>query len=275
MKIARFYIVANRTKPETQHALNAMMTWCEERRIEAIPVTESVGDRSEGTVVLALGGDGTVLRAAAMFAETSIPILGVNLGSLGFLTQAGIDGLLHAVEHVYDGAFTIEERMRLTYEARGGSGTVLNDLVITGSTDSRFCELELSWGDGLVSAYPGDGLILATATGSTAYSLSAGGPVIVPPAACILATPLAAHKLGIRPVIFPADEVLRVRPQTDVLLIADGDRAGEARSGDEIAIRRCDGPTRLIRLSDSPGFFHVLDRKLNWAADPEGRRSAK
>lgn len=274
MKIARFYIVTNRTKPETQHALDAMMTWCEERRIEAIPVTESGDDRSEGTLVLALGGDGTVLRAATMFAETSIPILGVNLGSLGFLTQAGIDGLLPAVEQVYDGAFTIEERMRLTYEAGGGSGTVLNDLVITGSTDSRFCELELSWGDGLVSAYPGDGLILATATGSTAYSLSAGGPVIVPPAACILATPLAAHKLGIRPVIFPADEVLRVRPQTGVLLIADGDRAGEARSGDEIVIRRCDRPTRLIRLSDSPGFFHVLDRKLNWA-DPEDRRSAK
>jgi len=249
-----------------------MSTWCEERRIEAIPVSEPVTGESEAAVVLALGGDGTVLRAAAMFAETSIPILGVNLGSLGFLTQAGIDELLHAVEHVYDGGFTVEERMRLSYVAPGDSGTVLNDLVITGASDSRFCELELSWGDGLVSAYPGDGLILSTATGSTAYSLSAGGPVIVPPAACILATPLAAHKLGIRPVIFPADEVLCVRPQTDVLLIADGDPVGDARSSDEITIRRSDQPTCLIRLSDSPGFFHVLDRKLNWA-DPEERRS--
>jgi len=274
MKIARFYIVTNRTKPETQRALTAMMTWCEARRVEAIPVTETVSDGSDEAVVLALGGDGTVLSAAAMFAETAIPILGVNLGSLGFLTQAGIDELLHAVEHVYDGAFTIEERMRLTYEAPNASGSVLNDLVITGLTDSRFCELELSWGDGLVSAYPGDGLILATATGSTAYSLSAGGPVIVPPAACILATPLAAHKLGIRPVIFPADEALRVRPQTDVLLIADGDPVGEARPGDEVGIQRSNQPTRLIRLSDSPGFFHVLDRKLNWA-DPEERRSVK
>ncbi|MBU0595183.1 NAD(+)/NADH kinase [Candidatus Bipolaricaulota bacterium] len=274
MKIARFYIVTNRTKPETQRALAAMMTWCEERRVEAIPVSEPVSDASDAAIVVALGGDGTVLRAAALFAETSVPILGVNLGSLGFLTQAGIGELLHAVEHVYDGAFTIEERMRLAYEAPGVSGTVLNDLVITGSTDSRFCELELSWGGGLVSAYPGDGLILATATGSTAYSLSAGGPVIVPPAACILATPLAAHKLGIRPVIFPAEEVIRVRPQTDVSLIADGDPVGNARSGDEIVIRRSDRPTRLIRLSDSPSFFHVLDRKLNWA-DPEERRSGK
>ena len=272
MKIARFYIVANRTKPETQGALDAMTGWCADRRIEAIAVTEPVSDASDDAVILALGGDGTVLRAAALFAETAIPILGVNLGSLGFLTQAGIDELLYAVEHVYDAAFTIEERMRLTYASGDVSGTVLNDLVITGASDSRFCELELSWGDGLVSAYPGDGLILATATGSTAYSLSAGGPVIVPPAACILATPLAAHKLGIRPVIFPADEVLRVRPQVDVLLIADGDPIGEARTGDEILVQRSDRPTRLIRLTDSPGFFHVLDRKLNWA-DPEERRS--
>jgi len=274
MKIARFYIVTNRSKPETQRALTAMMTWCEERRVEAIPVTEPVSDASDAAVVLALGGDGTVLRAAALFAGTSVPILGVNLGSLGFLTQAGIDELLHAVEHVYEGAFAIEERMRLAYEATDASGTVLNDLVITGATDSRFCELELSWGGGLVSGYPGDGLILATATGSTAYSLSAGGPVIVPPAACILATPLAAHKLGIRPVIFPADERVRVLPQTDVLLIADGDLVGKARSGDEITVQRSDRPTRLIRLSDSPSFFHVLDRKLNWA-DPEERRSVK
>lgn len=274
MKITRFYIVMNRTKPETQGALDAMTRWCTDRRIEAIPVTEPVSDASEDAVVLALGGDGTVLSAAAMFAEAAVPILGVNLGSLGFLTQAGIDELLFAVEHVYDGAFTIEERMRLTYASDDASGTVLNDLVITGANDSRFCELELSWGDGLVSAYPGDGLILATATGSTAYSLSAGGPVIVPPAACILATPLAAHKLGIRPVIFPADEVLRVRPQVDVLLIADGDPIGEAKTGDEILVRRSDRPTRLIRLTDSPGFFHVLDRKLNWA-DPEERRSKK
>jgi len=272
MKIARIYIVTHRTKPEAQAALGAMSAWCAERRVEAIPVSEAVAGMSEDAIVLALGGDGTVLRAAALFAGTALPILGVNLGSLGFLTQVGIDGLLHAVEHVYDGAFTIEERMRLRYAWSDASGTALNDLVITGTAESRFCELELSWGGGLVSAYPGDGLILATATGSTAYSLSAGGPVIVPPADCILATPLAAHKLGIRPVIFPADEVLHVRPQRPVLLSADGDAVGEARSGDEILVQRGDRPTRLIRLTDSPGFFHVLDRKLNWA-DPEERRS--
>jgi len=273
MKIARIYIVTHRTKPEAQAALEAMSAWCAERRVEAIPVSEAVTGVSEDAIVLALGGDGTVLRAATLFAETALPILGVNLGSLGFLTQAGIDDLLRAIEHVYDGAFTIEERMRLRYDWRDASGTALNDLVITGKAESRFCELELSWGDGLVSAYPGDGLILATATGSTAYSLSAGGPVIVPPADCILATPLAAHKLGIRPVIFPADEVLRVRPQRAVLLSADGDPVGEAGPGDEILVRRGDRPTRLIRLTGSPGFFHVLDRKLNWA-DPEERRSS-
>ena len=272
MSASRFYVVANRTKPQTQRAIDAMQSWCEAHRIEVIPVSESVSGPCEDAIAVALGGDGTVLRATSMFDETGTPILGVNLGSLGFLTQAGIDGLLNAIEHVYDGAYTIEERMRLSYALDGMSGTVLNDLVITGATDSRFCEIELSWGGGLVSAYPGDGLILATATGSTAYSLSAGGPVIVPPAACILATPLAAHKLGIRPVIFPADEVLRVCPKTEVLLIADGDRVTQAPAGAEITVVRSARATRLIRLSGAPGFFHVLDEKLNWA-DPEERRA--
>ena len=271
MNVSRIYIVANASKPAALRALADMKVWCQERRIEAIPVVDRVPTDAEGAIVLALGGDGTVLRAAHLFAETTIPILGINLGSLGFLTQAGIADLTHTVAHVVEGEYQIEERMRLTYEALGASASVLNDLVITGVSESRFCELELSWGDGIVSAYPGDGLILATATGSTAYSLSAGGPVIVPPAACILATPLAAHKLGIRPVIFPADEVLEVRPLSDVQLIADGDSVAEVPAGTSIRVRHCDQPTTLVRLSDAPTFFRILDEKLNWA-DSEKRR---
>jgi len=117
----------------------------------------------------------------------------------------------------------------------------------------------------VVSAFPGDGVILATATGSTAYSLSAGGPVIVPPAACILATPLAAHKLGLRPVIFPPDEIIRVATRTRVRLFTDGDYISQLATGVEITVRRAEIPTYLIRLADSPAFFRVLNEKLNWA----------
>lgn len=273
MSVDRIYLVANSSKPDAVRATADIEAWCRQRRIDVIPIADAVPADGDRAIVLALGGDGTVLRAANLFAEAALPILGINLGSLGFLTQTGISGLAHALEHVVEREFEIEERMRLTYEANGVSSSVLNDLVITGATASRFCELELSWGDGVVSGYPGDGLIVATATGSTAYSLSAGGPVIVPPAACILATPLAAHKLGIRPVIFPADEVLEILSHSDVQLTADGDAAGVVSTGTAIRVRRCDRPTRLVRLSDAPAFFRILDEKLNWA-DPEKRRRA-
>jgi NAD+ kinase len=161
--------------------------------------------------------------------------------------------------------FMIEERMRLSYNAGDIEGTVLNDIVVTGVKESPFCEIELSWGDGVVSTFPGDGAILATATGSTAYSLSAGGPVIVPPAACILATPHAAHKLGLRPVVFPPEEVIRIIVRTQVRLFADGDYISKFPAGTEFTVRRAEIPTYLIRLADSPSFFHVLNEKLNWA----------
>jgi NAD+ kinase len=271
VNLKRIYFVVNTSKPDTLPVLEEMQAWCETHGIAAIPISESAPPDDREAIVVSLGGDGTVLRAAGLFAASGVPILGVNIGSLGFLTQVGLDGWPAAFEHVYDAHVSIEERMRLAYEAGETRGSVLNDLVVTGTTDSRFCELELLWGDGIVSAYPGDGLILATATGSTAYSLSAGGPVIVPPAACILATPHAAHKLGLRPVIFPADEVLHVRPRTEVQLTADGDFVTVLPADSEIVIRRGERPTRLVRLGDAPSFFRVLDAKLNWA-DPNGRR---
>jgi NAD+ kinase len=265
MELKRIYIVANTTKPGALRALAGLKVWCQERRIEALPAGDRVPADVEGGVVLALGGDGTVLRAAALFVDTVIPILGVNLGSLGFLTQASVEEMTSALERIAAGEFEIEKRMRLFYEAGGLSGSVLNDLVIGDATGACFCDLELSWGDGRVASYPGDGLILATATGSTAYSLSAGGPVIVPPAACILATPHAAHKLGLRPVIFPPDETLQVHARTAVQLIGDGDAIGRLSEGSDVLVRRDARTTRLVRLSGAPTFFHILSEKLNWA----------
>ena len=271
VNLERIYFVVNASKSDTLPVLEEMKSWCEAHGIAAVLVSESAPPHDAEAIVVALGGDGTVLRAAALFADSGVPILGINIGSLGFLSQAGLDGWAAALEHVNANQVSIEERMRLCYEVGEAQRSVLNDLVVTGTTDSRFCELELAWGDGIVAGYPGDGLILATATGSTAYSLSAGGPVIVPPAACILATPHAAHKLGLRPVIFPADEVLRVRPRTEVQLIADGDFVSALPADSEIVVRRSECPTRLVRLADAPSFFRVLDAKLNWA-DPDGRR---
>jgi len=267
MNLSRIYLVTNATKPGALQTLAELKVWCQQHDIEAIPVTDPVQHGDENAVVLALGGDGTVLRAANFFAKTAIPILGINLGSLGFLTQATINDLPDVMNKLLADQILIEERMRLSFNTEDVQGTVLNDLVVTGVKESPFCELKLSWGDGVVSAFPGDGLILATATGSTAYSLSAGGPVIVPPAACILATPLAPHKLGLRPVVFPPDEVIQVVTRTSVRLFTDGDYIAKLPSGSNIVVQRAEIPTYLIRLADSPPFFRVLDQKLNWADD--------
>ena len=264
MELSRIFVVANAYKPHALQALADLKVWCRERGIEAIAVEDPVPKDAEGAIVLALGGDGTVLRAASLFQATAIPILGINVGSLGFLTQAPLDGLIGALEQVIDDAFGVEERMRLRYDGPGLEGSVLNDIVVTGADSTGFCELAMRWGDGHVAAYPGDGLIVATATGSTAYSLSAGGPVIVPPAACILATPHASHRLGLRPIVFPPEEVLHVTAHSAVRLIADGDLMGRIEAEREVVIRRFDVPTRLVRLRGATSFFGVLNEKLNW-----------
>jgi NAD+ kinase len=265
MELLRIFVVANTAKSDALRALADLKVWCQDRRIEAVAADASTPRDFEGAIVLALGGDGTVLRAASLFQASTIPILGVNVGSLGFLTQAPLDAREGALEPVLADEFSIEERMRLGYEAGSLHGSVLNDLVVTGEDSAAFCELALTWGDGHVAEYPGDGLIVATATGSTAYSLSAGGPVIVPPAACILVTPHATHRLGLRSIVFPPEEVLRVFPRSRVRLIADGDLAGRLEPGSDVLIRRFEVPTRLVRLRGATPFFGVLNEKLNWA----------
>ncbi|MEN6369817.1 MAG: NAD(+)/NADH kinase [Thermotogota bacterium] len=265
MKLERIYLVVNPAKPAAQAAVERLETWCRKRGVQAVPIAApSDVSRSEGAIAVALGGDGTILRAAARVADAGIPILGVNVGSLGFLSQAPLDRLVEAVERVAGGDFTVEERMRLRYEVGATSGTALNEIVVTGASPSRFCEIELEWEGSAVASYPGDGLIVATATGSTAYSLSAGGPIIVPPAACLLVTPLATHRLGLRPVLFPSGDTLRIRALERVQLVADGDLVGHVGVGAEVVVRKAAQPTLLVRLSGAPSFFCVLDEKLNW-----------
>jgi len=266
MELRRIYIVANETKEGLLRALAVLKAWCQLKDIAATPIKTQAPTylETEDALVVAFGGDGTVLRAASIFADSAVPILGANLGSLGFLTQVQATVLTRALEEVLRDRCTIEERMRLSFTTTNGRGTVLNDVVIAGGTERRFCELELLWSDGQAATYPGDGLILSTATGSTAYNLSAGGPVIVPPAACILASPLAAHKLGLRPVIFPAEEILQVRCRSAAGLVADGDHIADLPPGAQVTIEKAELPTRLVRMHDAPPFFQVLEEKLNW-----------
>jgi len=267
MEIRTIYVVVNTTKEGAARAAAVLKAWCAVKGIETVSIEAKLPRKlDEGTgLVVALGGDGTVLRAATTFADAGLPILGANLGSLGFLTEIAASSLSTALEAVLRGDATVEERTRLSFVASTGKrGTVLNDLVVGHSAATRFCELELLWSDGRVGTYPGDGLILSTPTGSTAYGLSAGGPVVVPSAACVVVTPLASHTLGLRSVVFPSGEALRVRAHTEATLTADGDPAGELRAGGEVTVERSPVPTRLVRLRDSAPFFQVLAEKLGW-----------
>ena len=275
MELRKLYIVANSAKEGSLRALAVLKAWCQLKEIEPVLIEQDAPPEfvTEDALVVALGGDGTVLRAAAIFAGQGPLILGANLGSLGFLTQVDAPSLTGTLEGVLQDQFSVEERMRLAFTAGGERGTVLNDVVISGISPMRFCELDLDWSEGRVATYPGDGLILATATGSTAYNLSAGGPVVVPPAETIVVTPLDVHKLGLRSVVFPSAEVLRVRVKTPAKLFGDGDFILELPPETEVTVERSPTPTRLIRMVAAPSFFHLLEGALNWGDDR--RRSGR
>ncbi len=276
MELNRIYIVANASKEGALRTLAILKAWCSLKGVKGIPVLDNVQNiEPEGALIVALGGDGTVLRAAEMFAQFEIPILGANLGSLGFLTQVRATSLTQALEEILNGHFTIEPRMRLFYKTDEQTGTVLNDLVFLGEGATRFCELDLFHDEsGVIATYPGDGLIISTPTGSTAYNLSAGGPVIVPETDCLVVTPLATHCLGLRPLVFPAEVKLVVRVRTRTTLIADGDVIANLVPQAEVAVTRASIPTLLIRMGDTPPFFRFLAEKLNWSSQANRKRKS-
>ena len=220
--------------------------------------------------LVVLGGDGTILQAVRELNGRDKPILGVNLGSLGFLTSVLESELAHTIESLARDAVTVSERAMLAGTIlRGGAEVArfraLNDIVIR-STGGRVITLGMSVGGREVSDFVGDGLIVATPTGSTGYALSAGGPIIMPDAAVILVALLCPHTLGTRPLVLPATSrvVVRVAKASDeVSLMADGRRGESLQSGDEVLVTQA---TRGIRFLHIPGYdyFSVLRQKLHW-----------
>ncbi|HET7275045.1 MAG TPA: NAD(+)/NADH kinase [Longimicrobiaceae bacterium] len=229
-------------------------------------------DLSELDLLLTLGGDGTLLRGARMVAAFGVPVLGVNLGHLGFLTAVAPEELDGALEAVLDGTFVLDERMVLNAEARSalgeshGSYLALNDVVLHRGGVARMIRLAVHAHGEEVGTYSADGIILATPTGSTAYSLSAGGPIVSPSIDCILATPISPHTLAVRPLILPADETVTVEvlsPTEELILTIDGQEGAKLSPGDQLIVTRAETPLRLVRLSGQT-FFSTLRRKLKW-----------
>jgi NAD+ kinase len=287
--IARVGVVAKARLQEATTHLVDVETWLGERGVEAVFETATaalmpadprrrVADKQplvgEVGLVLVLGGDGTLLSMADCIGRAGLPIplLGVNFGSLGFLTEVTLPELYHALQAALDGQAHVEERLMLRAttlraSAPSTSEVALNDVVINKGARSRLIDLSVSVGDGLVTRVRADGLIIATPTGSTAYNLAAGGPIVQPNVEAIVLTPIAPHTLTNRPIVIPSSSTVRVTPmlgeRDEVFVTFDGQAGFELRAGDQISVCRAGQPIRLIRPA-TRSYFDVLHEKLNW-----------
>lgn len=288
--ITRVGIVAKTRLANAGGVVAELAGWLDARGVRAVFDTETAAlvglprDRPTSTrdelphhcdLAVVLGGDGTLIGMAGRIAAagTGIPILGVNFGSLGFLTEITLPELYDSLESVLDGTARIEPRMMLRSRTlRDGAIFVdrlaLNDIVITKGALSRIIDLAVAIGDQPVMRVRADGLIIASPTGSTAYNLAAGGPVVHPAVDAILLTPIAPHMLTNRPIVVPASSEIRVRPaagaSNDELFVTfDGQSGHPLEADDEVLIERA-APVLLVRASTRT-YFDVLREKLKWS----------
>ncbi len=222
-------------------------------------------------IILVLGGDGTLLSVARLVEKMDIPLLGVNLGSLGFLTELGMSELFPALENVLEGRYRIEDRVRLDVELfRGGERIeeyrVFNDVVINKGALARIIDLRMLVNGQEVTIYKADGLIVSTPTGSTAYSLAAGGPIVVPTMDIILISPICPHTMTNRPLVVPGNSEVELQLVSDsgkVYLTLDGQEGTQLSVNDRIHIQESSSRVKLIRTG-SRSFLDVLSTKLHW-----------
>ncbi|HZI09939.1 MAG TPA: NAD(+)/NADH kinase [Myxococcus sp.] len=226
---------------------------------------------SRADLVVVLGGDGTLIYAARMLGGRGVPILGVNLGSLGFMTEVPVEELFPSLDSVLQGRFQVDSRMKLTCRLlRGGrvliEDEILNDVVINKGALARIADHETSIDGVPITTYKADGVILATPTGSTAYSLSAGGPIVHPSVDCTVLSPICSHALTQRSIVVPADRVIRItlRSETaDTYLTLDGQTGHGLQGGDCIEVVRSPNRVNLVR-NPKVAYFSILRQKLHW-----------
>jgi NAD+ kinase len=271
-------------KPEALEVVCKLREWCEARSIElravnsvaaqarCAPLAESDGELAEDVdLIVVLGGDGTMLGAARMMGARQIPVLGVNFGFLGYLTEFTLEEMFPALENVRQGNFVVERRMMIdvTLNRSGEAASMrraLNDAVVTKSAAARMIEIESYINGMFVNSFRADGMIVATPTGSTAYSLSAGGPIVHPNMSAILLTPICPHMLSNRPAVVPGESVVDLvfkRADLDLLLTIDGQPGVELRHDDRITLRRSETTFNLVQPTNR-NYFEVLRTKLKW-----------
>ena len=285
MAIQTIGIALKSDQPRLGSVVRDIAKWLQDRGVELLlgpEASKASGlpgmPRSElaGKVdlMVVLGGDGTLLAVARAIGERAVPILGVNLGTLGYLAEISLDELFPTLEGVLAGDLRVETRMRLDVHAERGGREIgyylaLNDAVIARTALSRMIDLK-AWADDVeVTTYHGDGLIAATPTGSSAYSLSAGGPLLLPGIGAIVLTPICPHALTQRPIVLPepcrvAIEVFDMRGG-EVHLTVDGQVSCELQEGDRISVSASNRPLQMLVPADR-NRFEVMRNKLRWGA---------
>jgi NAD+ kinase len=244
---------------------------------ELAQVGERLDALDEIDALITLGGDGTLLRGARLLAGKPAPILGINLGRLGFLTTCGSEDAEKALEILASGKYVAEARMSLAARAVDQKGNnrqewlALNDFVLHKGGFARVVRLSVSIDGESIGVYAADGVIISTPTGSTAYSLSAGGPVVVPTVESIILTPISAHMLAVRPLVIAPDAevtVETIQNPEELIVTVDGQVGTNLQSGEKLIVRRAPNPVRIVRFPDT-SFFVRLRKKLGWGGLPD------
>ncbi len=279
MKIKEIGIVLKRDDREMRRRISPIIDYCNEKGIgyfilpsqEETELIDIKKDIKDCNLCISFGGDGTLLFAARMFSPYKIPIIGINLGGLGFITELKESEMLESLKACEEETFFIEERMMIDVSIlrdrfRQYRATGLNDLVISSGGISRLINIQAFAGKNFIGDYRADGVIVSTPTGSTAYSLSAGGPILEPTMEAFVISPICPHTLGTRPLVIPSDNVVRLKVVSrdrEVTATIDGQIAIDLEWNDEVIVKKSKIVTKLISLGKR-SFFDIVREKLSW-----------
>ncbi len=277
----RIGIIAKKGIPEAIDVVKGLLEYLESKRVKVFVESDIAGAlRIKGCerkkipfksdIIMVFGGDGTLLSVARLVGDLGVPILGVNLGGLGFITEIYKDEIQKNIENILSGRYSFEERITLSADVfranrKKAHHTALNDVVISKGALARMIELDININSQYVTTFKADGLIISTPTGSTAHSLSAGGPIMYPTLESFLITPICPHTLTSRPIVIPDTFIIdvNIRMGDDIFLTLDGQVGVPLRINDRVTVKKADYKARFVLLHGRD-YFKILRTKLKW-----------
>ncbi|MBQ8802422.1 MAG: NAD(+)/NADH kinase [Tyzzerella sp.] len=265
----RFYVITNQVKDKSLETTYRIKNYIESKGKECILAVEGQEVPETIDCVLVLGGDGTIIRAARELRSQDIPLLGINMGTLGYLAEVEVSSIEESIDRLIAGEIQVEERMMLRGTVNGKLEDIaLNDIVLSRTGALRIIQFNIYVNGELLNTYRADGIIISTPTGSTAYNLSAGGPIVEPTAAMIVITPICSHALNTSSIVLSAEDeiVLEIGEGRDgrieeAGISFDGERNIEVHTGDKVVIQKAEHTTKLLKLS-KVSFLEILRKKM-------------